>query len=106
MFINAIAEDTAPRFLWPVMVHNPNGINCEDVFNQIYENFQQHVAGLEFDTWHPLRQRQALWAYQTRRRTDPEEALRRIDYLGHLVMFRGLEANPDGQGWVLFVGLA
>lgn len=108
MYINAVADDTAPHFPWPFMVFNPRGIKCEDVFEAIFENFQQHVSQHEHDSWSALRQRQSGRAYHIRLASEDREGdgLRRIDYLGHRVMFRGLEPNPnrDGSGWVMFIG--
>ena len=31
--------------------------------------------------------------------------MKRVDYLWQQVMFRQLELNPDGEGWIFFLGL-
>ena len=31
--------------------------------------------------------------------------MKRVDYLWQKVMFTGQEPNPDGEGWMFFLGL-
>ncbi|KAF8986751.1 hypothetical protein BDQ17DRAFT_1259279, partial [Cyathus striatus] len=104
LYINALAEDATPRFPWPSMVTNLDGIRVGDVLNTIFQNFQQYVKDYEYSGWHSVRREQAYQAYVARGNTG--EGLRRVDYLGQMSMFRGLEPNPNGEGWILFVGMA
>jgi hypothetical protein len=106
MYINAIAEDPLPVFPWPIMVYNPTGVKCEDVFETIYNNFQAHITQDEFYSWETLRQTPAKLAYEARNGPTRGDQLRRVDYLGTHHMFRGLEPHPNREGWLMFVGLA
>ncbi|KAL4264066.1 DUF6699 domain-containing protein [Pleurotus pulmonarius] len=110
MFINAIGDDPIQPFLWPFMVRNPKGIKCEDVYNAVYENFQEYVSQSEYDDWPQVRQVQCTQSYGARhssranRESGFVEGIRRVDYLGDNIMFRGLEPNPNIDGWVMCVG--
>lgn len=93
----------------------------QDVFQALYDNFQQHVSRREYNNWDERQQniaRSACWnrhgQNQHRHNWLGESALpggphlRRIDYLGDRVMFRGLEPVPaqekNGSAWILFLG--
>lgn len=110
MFINAIGDDPIQPFLWPFMVRNPEGIKCEDIYNAVYENFQQYVSQSEYYDWPQVRQIQVTKAYRARLSSRSNhnsgfvEGIQRVDYLGDNIMFRGLEPNPNIDGWVMFVG--
>ncbi|EGO29962.1 hypothetical protein SERLADRAFT_458368 [Serpula lacrymans var. lacrymans S7.9] len=115
MHIIGVADDPAPKFPWPIMVYNARGITCGDVFSAISTNFQQHVTAAEYDSWSGRRREMAARAYHTRVRTSntfnphdipgDDDGLRRIDYMGDKIMFRGLEASPRKDGtWLMFVG--
>ncbi|TFK23129.1 hypothetical protein FA15DRAFT_490702 [Coprinopsis marcescibilis] len=116
MYINALADDISPKFKWPFMVINDQGIKVRDVINSIYDNFQQYVFEREFYSWTMTRRREAT---KTRiLRCNPEEhpfkamhgeihpmdRMKRVDYLVGRTLFRGLAPNPDGTGWVLYLG--
>lgn len=106
MYINAIADDPLPVFPWPIMVYNPRGIKCIDVFQAVYQNFQQHVALAEYESWDGVRQAPAKLAFEARWGQARDERMRRSDFLGTHCMFRGLEPHPNREGWMMFVGLA
>ena len=93
----------------------------QDIFQALYVNFQQHVSGTEFNSWDERQQniaRSACWNRHIRDQfrsnwlrlpTIPGGPhLRRIDYLGDRIMFRGLEPAPaqekNGSAWILFLG--
>ncbi|KAF8626483.1 hypothetical protein AX17_006539 [Amanita inopinata Kibby_2008] len=99
MHVSALADDV--EFPWPFIVINKKGITCQDVYDTIYENFQQYVWKEEWDEWPMFRREMAVISYDKRK---GEDGLKRIDYLGFHSMFRGLEASPDGRSWFLFVG--
>lgn len=112
MCINAVSDDPTPKFPWPMLIRNASGIKCEDVYAGIHDNFQEYVSREELTTlfsW--VRREQAFRALELRRRAqelrgeEPDRWLRRIDYFGMHVMFRGLEPNPNCEGWILFMGL-
>ncbi|KAF9234742.1 hypothetical protein BU15DRAFT_65453 [Melanogaster broomeanus] len=116
MTIIGVADDPLPYFPWPISIYNTQGITCGDVFTAISNNFQEHVAVVEYNNW-TVRQREvAARAYYRRisipldlRRPDelpnPGDGLRRIDYMANKVMFRGLEASPLRNGqWLMFLG--
>jgi hypothetical protein len=107
MDIHAVADDTAPTFPWSFVVHNPNGITCWDVFETVFDNFSQYVREEEHASWCFNRRVNAQNAYNLRVMQVPvvRDALRRIDYLGDRIMFRGLEPSPEKDGtWVMFAG--
>jgi hypothetical protein len=92
----------------------PVGITIKDVFEAISYNFSLHVSAEEFGSWDERRQAQAGTAYWNKifqrqaifpDRPISNEGLKRVDYLGDRVMFRGLEPSPRMDGtWMLFVG--
>ncbi|KAF6750945.1 hypothetical protein DFP72DRAFT_908910 [Ephemerocybe angulata] len=120
IYINALADDMAERFSWPLMVINPDGIKVRDVLNCVYANFREGVRADEYwgPHWTTAKRKEAAKAHG--RRTDvtapenewkalegyvdPNDRMRRIDYLGQGTLFRGLGPNPDGTGWVLYLG--
>jgi hypothetical protein len=109
MPICALADDTAPVFPWPFTVYNPDGISCADVFEEVFLNFNQPVSQEEYETWTKMRQDNAAGTYYQRIRRSQESTgghgLRRVDYLGGRVMFRGLEPSPEKDGtWIMFTG--
>ena len=106
MYINGLAEDPMPTFRWPIMVYNPRGITCGDVFETIYQNFQEHVAVSEYQSWEDIRQKPASLAFEARNGAIHNDKLRRVDVLGTHHMFRGLAPHPNREGWTMFVGLA
>ena len=115
MHIHAVADDSLPDFPWPITVRNTRGITCQDVFEAIYRNFQEYVTAQEFGTWSSRRKEQCSRAYHLRVHSvnawNPlpllDEGLRRIDYMGERVMFRGLEPSPNREtSWIMFVGPA
>jgi hypothetical protein len=111
MHIKSVADDTDSHFPWPMMVYSTRGIQLRDVFLAISENFAQYVAVEEFSRWSAERKGCARGAYYRRVAGEGEgeervdAGLRRVDYMGGRVLFRGLEASPEKDGtWVLFLG--
>jgi len=113
MEIKDLADDTAPIFPWPFWVTNERGITVQDVFEAIASNFSCHVSMEEFGSWDERRQAQAGAAYWSkvfrsqilRRCHVTHDGMKRVDYLGDRVMFRGLEPSPRMDGtWMMFVG--
>jgi hypothetical protein len=117
MRIRAVADDSSPNFPWPITVRNTRGVTCQDIFSAIYRNFQEFVTVQEYEGWSSRRKDQCARAYQVRVQTtnawNPErpipwnDGLRRIDYMGDRVLFRGLEPSPNRDpSWIMFVGPA
>ena len=123
MRIAAVADDAAKTFPWAVEVHNPLGVRCEDVFRALSTNFTQHITREEWAGLNEERQGRVANAWKERCRIRDQrlafgpretvrwgagaDALRRVDYLGDRVRFRGLEPLGDGdleEGWMMFVG--
>jgi hypothetical protein len=104
MYMNAIADQDS--FPWPIMVANTRGIRCRDIFDAISLNFQQFILQSEYDDWDETRRKHCLVEYDARGGPLTNDGVRRLDYLGGRVWFRGLAPNPNREGWVLFVGLA
>ncbi|KAL4064705.1 hypothetical protein V8B97DRAFT_1297223 [Scleroderma yunnanense] len=116
MHIADIADDPAPTFSHSILVHNVHGITCGDVFETIWRHFQIHITVDEYNSWSGRRRDLAARTYHKRVHepldwTQPDsfpgrgDGLRRIDYMGDKVMFRGLEPSPrKDDTWLLFVG--
>jgi hypothetical protein len=118
MHIKNIADDDSTNpFPWPMIVHNSDGVLLRDIFAAISENFSQYVAQEEFSHWTEERKKTAKRAYRARvaianTSLDPfippshdNTGLRRVDYMGERVLFRGLEPSPEQDGtWVMFLG--
>lgn len=110
MYINAVADDPLHAFPWPIMVENLGGITCQDVFEYIHDNLQMFISRAEFESWPMTKRLQVKYACQDRmaaRRNSEgeyEQGLRRIDFFGDRVAFRGLGPSPNKDGWVMFVG--
>lgn len=116
MHIADIADDPAPTFSHSILVHNTCGITCGDVFETIWRHFQEHIRPDEYDSWSPRRRDLAARAYHKRVHEPLDwaqpnnipgrrDGLRRIDYMGDKVMFRGLEPSPRKDNtWLMFVG--
>lgn len=111
-----VADDSAPTFSHSIMVHNECGITCSDIFEAIWKHFQRHVRPEEYNSWSGRRRDLAARAYHKRVHepldwTQPNsipgrrDGLRRIDYMGDKVMFRGLEPSPRNDNtWLMFIG--
>lgn len=99
-YINAIADERT--FLWPILVTNPYGVKCRDIFKAIYKTFQEPMSQAEIDSLPVYRRQQAHLTHHAE--IEPGEHVIRLDLLCQRSIFRGLEPNSDGQGWVMFLG--
>ncbi|KAH8830719.1 hypothetical protein DL96DRAFT_1786160 [Flagelloscypha sp. PMI_526] len=118
MFVKAVADDNeSKRFPWPFMIKNTEGgfgITVRDVFDTIHRNFNsEYVFASEWESWSYNQKRRARAGYQARiddlresRRIEEPDSLLRVDYLGPYAQFRGLQPSPDGEGWLLCIGMA
>ncbi|KAI1787962.1 hypothetical protein LXA43DRAFT_975037 [Ganoderma leucocontextum] len=112
--ITALAGDAQHSFPWPVTVlphHEALPVLVADVVHALVANFEERLASAEVEALSDGRRVMLYQAYWRRMRlpvgghTPPEsDGLRRVDYLGDAVYFRGLEPNPGGDGFVLFMG--
>ncbi|PIL22994.1 hypothetical protein GSI_14301 [Ganoderma sinense ZZ0214-1] len=112
--IAAVAGDAQAAFPWPVTVlphHEALPVLVADVVHALVANFEERLAAPELDALSDTRRTMVFQAYWRRMRlpvggrTPPEtDGLRRVDYLGDAICFRGLEPNRDGDGFVLFLG--
>ncbi|KAH9932861.1 uncharacterized protein B0H18DRAFT_669733 [Fomitopsis serialis] len=116
LYISALADDNCDPFPWPTLVipHHPRlPVMVMDVLNALIANFEERLKPEEVAALSEQRREHMCRAYWERVRTmvsgripGDDDGLRRIDYLGDRVFFRGLEPAPDGVGFVLFVGPA
>lgn len=114
LHISALADDNFTRFPWPFAVrphHERLPVLVMDVLNACVANFEEFMRAEEVAALPEERRNQMYNAYWDRVRRmwsgripGDDDGLRRIDYLGDRVLFRGLEPAPDGSGFVLFVG--
>lgn len=110
MKIVALAEEPLKHFPWPFTVHARDGlpVTVQDVIFSVLINFAQFMSSGELAEL-DMRRREAIrTAYLTRlrqkRQWEEVEGIRRVDFLGERIMFRGLEPAPTGDGWMIFVG--
>ncbi|KAI0330755.1 hypothetical protein GY45DRAFT_1409892 [Cubamyces sp. BRFM 1775] len=112
--IAILAGDPQPEFWWPVTVlahHEALPVLVCDVLDALVANFEERMAVDEVRLLSEERRLMVYRAYARRtnlvvggRPCPKDDGLRRVDYLGDNVCFRGLEPAPDGQGFVLFMG--
>ncbi|TFK46483.1 hypothetical protein OE88DRAFT_1667464 [Heliocybe sulcata] len=114
MVISAVADDTAHPWPWPITICNPGGVTVEDVFNGIYQNFQEYVTQGEYDGL--TEKKRALVQRVLQERCKPlsdkpcapeytDEGVRRHDCMLQRTLFRGLERHPwEDDTWIIFVG--
>ncbi|KAH9887954.1 hypothetical protein C8Q73DRAFT_656049 [Cubamyces lactineus] len=112
--ISALAGDPQPEFWWPVTVlahHEALPVLVRDVLDALVANFEERMGVDEVRLLSEERRLMVYRAYTRRtnlvvggRPCPKDDGLRRVDYLGDNVCFRGLEPAPDGQGFVLFMG--
>ena len=112
--IAALAGDASHAFAWPVTVLPHDAalpVLVADVLHALVANFEERLTGEELDALSEGRRTMVYQAYWRRMRLPiggriPEDTdgLRRVDYLGDATYFRGLEPNPSGDGFVLFLG--
>ncbi|KAI0628674.1 hypothetical protein C8Q77DRAFT_1162074 [Trametes polyzona] len=112
--ICALAGDPRPTFWWPVTVlahHEALPVQVRDVLDALVANFEERIAFEEMNQISEERAQMIHRAYLRRvtlavggRLPPRDDGLRRIDYLGDNICFRGLEPAPDGEGFMLFTG--
>ncbi|KAG8214384.1 hypothetical protein J3R82DRAFT_9377 [Butyriboletus roseoflavus] len=96
-------------FSWEVDVKNARGIRCRDVFEAIYETFNEQLT---LEERRLVRDRRAVEdAFQLRCELAPglpavERSLgwKRVDVLCHHTIFLGLTQPKSGSDWVLNLG--
>lgn len=110
MRIVALAGEPLAHFPWPFTVHARDGlpVTVQDVLFSLLINFAQFMTADEVAEFNERRRETIRIAYDRRLREkrfrEDGEGLRRIDFLGDRIMFRGLEPAPGGEGWMMFVG--
>lgn len=102
LYINAIADESV--FPWPIMVTNPCGVKCRDIFNAVWRTFQEPMSQDEINSLSKQRRKHSFLTYHSQGVGDRPKHLIRLDYLCQRTRFRGLEPNPNGEGWVMFLG--
>ncbi|KAH8082813.1 hypothetical protein BXZ70DRAFT_1012225 [Cristinia sonorae] len=106
--ITALAENQLARFPWPFTVRARDGlpVTVQDVLFSIMVNFEQYMFGHELMALEQRQRDRIKVAYETRlsEKAHVPDGVRRVDFLGDRVMFRGLEPAPSGDGWMMFVG--
>ena len=114
MRITGLAGDSQHEFPWPVTVmphHEALPVLVSDVVNALIANFEERLTIEEIEALSEGRKLMLYHAYWRRirfpvggRTLPDDDGLRRVDYLGDAVFFRGLEPNPCGDGFMLFTG--
>ncbi|KAH9937966.1 hypothetical protein B0H21DRAFT_825351 [Amylocystis lapponica] len=116
MRVTSLADDTFPIFPWPFTVrsqHSSLPVSVHDVMNALIANFEERMEQYEIDALSSEQQQRTERAFWERVNTmysgyfpNPDRGFTRIDYLGDKRFFRGLEPDPDGEGFMLFLGSA
>ncbi|KAI0823477.1 hypothetical protein BC628DRAFT_1449855 [Trametes gibbosa] len=112
--ICALAADAQAVFWWPFTVlahHEALPVQMRDVLDALVANFEERMSLEEFNLLSDERARMLHRAYLRRtalvvggRPCPKDDGLRRVDYLGDNICFRGLEPLPGGEGFMMFVG--
>ncbi|KAI0786165.1 hypothetical protein C8Q75DRAFT_697514, partial [Abortiporus biennis] len=95
---------------WKLVVENPDGITCGDVFKAIHETYHVPLTTEEIKLYISRRRRTACEeAFSRRCRRNPEvrrKGIMRIDLLQDNYMFKGLKRPPNANDnqWVLEFG--
>lgn len=94
-------------FSWTIDVDNPDGIRCRDVFEAIYNTFNQQLTLGEL--WRVPDRRACEEAFRIRNivlgspQIERSLGWKRVDALLHHTIFHGLTMNSKGD-WVLNLG--
>ncbi|KAI0754043.1 hypothetical protein C8Q80DRAFT_1060960, partial [Daedaleopsis nitida] len=108
--ITALAGDGHRAFAWPLTVcaQAPHGaVRVQDVLAALAESYAQRLwpheaRALSRERW--ALAVHAYWRRVARGGAPADDGLRRVDYLGDAVCFRGLAPAPDGVGFMLVTG--
>jgi len=86
-------------FPWSIDIKSHTPITCEAVWDALYSALQEHVADSEWGMVMGERKIRENIEKTAKKRgeTDPDKALKRIDWLGDSTIFRGLEKAEDFQ---------
>ncbi|KIK69131.1 hypothetical protein GYMLUDRAFT_152253 [Collybiopsis luxurians FD-317 M1] len=93
-------------FPWSIDIKSHTPITCEAVWDALFSALQEHIADSEWGLIvgeKKVRERIER-AAKRRGETDPDKALKRIDWLGDETIFRGLEKADDFQKMRLLPG--
>ncbi|KAG6334237.1 hypothetical protein ID866_4855 [Astraeus odoratus] len=98
-------------FEWEVHVKNSEGITCGDVFEAIYETFDEQLTPYERKQIPPQHRKECEEAFKLRCQVKPglaevelRQGLKRVDVLRHGTIFLGLTQPKSGGDWVLNLG--
>ncbi|KAJ3839793.1 hypothetical protein F5878DRAFT_102967 [Lentinula raphanica] len=93
------------RLPWPLMLQCRDGITCEDIVIGFYQNFNQDVSQREYEKWDEEIQRSAKKSHAEEERGWTEDyRVKRADFFGDNVYYRGLAPSLNVEGWVMFLG--
>ncbi|KAI6108531.1 hypothetical protein EV401DRAFT_2076829 [Pisolithus croceorrhizus] len=98
-------------FEWEVNVKNSRGITCRDVFEAIYETFNEQLTPYEKRLIPPHLRQECEEAFKLRCKVVPglelvefRQGLKRVDVLWHGTIFLGLTRPKSDGDWILNLG--
>lgn len=98
-------------FEWEVHVKNSKGITCRDVFDAIYETFNEQLTPYERKQIPPHQRQEVQAAFRLRCKVKPclaevefRQGLKRVDVLQQGTIFLGLTQPKSGSDWILNLG--
>ena len=98
-------------FEWEVHVKNSRGITCRDVFEAVYETFDEQLTRYEIKQIPPHQTKEIAEAFKLRCKVKPglaevefRQGLKRVDVLQHGTIFLGLTQPKMGGDWILNLG--
>ncbi|KIK24602.1 hypothetical protein PISMIDRAFT_678219 [Pisolithus microcarpus 441] len=98
-------------FEWEVNVKNSRGITCRDVFEAIYETFNEQLTPYEKRLIPSHLRQECEEAFKLRCKVVPgleqvefRQGLKRVDVLRHATIFLGLTQPKSDGDWILNLG--
>ena len=86
-------------FPWQIDIVSPGNVTCEDVWNSLWSALQQPIEDSEWGFLIREKKSKEIVDAAVRRRLELDPASdrrpKRIDYLGNMTLFRGLEKDDE-----------
>jgi hypothetical protein len=84
-------------FPWSFIIHAPAGsvVTCGTIFEELHKQLQSHIEAVEWATVDKTRKEAIKKAAESRKEKDKDPQLKRIDWLGNMTMFEGLEKDKE-----------
>jgi hypothetical protein len=82
---------------WSFVIHAPAGsvVTCGTIFEELHKQLQSHIEDAVWATVDRTRKEAIKKAAKSRQEKDKDTRLKRIDWLGDMTMFEGLEIDKE-----------